>query len=103
LTALQKELLFAAQRPAEELYDIVNDPYETVNLVYDSDYREILDELRGQQEKWSRETNDPAPESFEVYSLEMENQWERTVGEKARDQVARNIGIYKKWMVERKI
>ena len=104
LTALQKELLFAAQRPAEELYDIVNDPYETVNLVYDSDYREILDELRGQQEKWSRETNDPAPESFEVYSLEMENQWERTVGEKARGQViARNIGIYKKWMVERKI
>ncbi len=100
LTSVQEALLFAAERPEEELYDIVNDPYEMVNLAYNNDYREILNEFRNQQEKWSRETNDPAPESFEVYSLEMENQWERTNGKRAKEQVAKNIEAYKKWMRE---
>lgn len=98
LAAIQNALLFAEERPAEELYNIINDPYEMVNLAYDNGCREILNEFRSQLEKWSTETNDPAPESFEVYSLEMENQWERTSGEKAREQVAKNIEIYKKWM-----
>ncbi len=101
LSSLQETLLFAGQRPEEELYDIVNDPYELVNLAYDSKYQKILEELRNEQKKWSVRTHDPEAESFAIYSLEMENQWERTPGEKARERVASNIEEYKKWMKER--
>ncbi|MGB0416569.1 MAG: sulfatase, partial [Coraliomargarita sp.] len=45
LTALQER--FFVTRPVEELYDVVQDPYETVNLATDPAYADALVELRG--------------------------------------------------------
>ena len=45
LTPLQER--FFVTRPVEELYDVVQDPYETVNLATDPAYADALVELRG--------------------------------------------------------
>ena len=45
LTPLQGR--FFVTRPVEELYDVVKDPYETVNLATDPAYADALVELRG--------------------------------------------------------
>lgn len=103
LAAIHDALLFADQRPAEELYDIVNDPFELVNLAFDNTYKPTLQLFRTQLANWSSATNDPKPESFEVYSLEMQNQWERTPGKVAKEHVANNIEEYKKWLKGRKV
>lgn len=102
LAPLQEALLFANERPEEELYDIINDPYELVNLASDNYYKTILEHFRMQQKKWSESTNDPESESFEIYTLEMKNQWERTPGKQAKDRVANNILEYKDWLKKRK-
>jgi N-sulfoglucosamine sulfohydrolase len=47
------------QRPAEELYDIVNDPSETANLALDPAHRDILESLRVEVEGWQKMTKDP--------------------------------------------
>ncbi|KAK1654958.1 alkaline-phosphatase-like protein [Colletotrichum phormii] len=46
-------------RPAEELYDLVNDPNEVRNLAKDPDYQDVLEELQTRLEDWQRRTNDP--------------------------------------------
>ena len=43
----------------EGLYDLVFDPHETHNLVTDSNYREILENLRRRLDQWMRNTGDP--------------------------------------------
>lgn len=40
------------KRPAEELYDCVNDPYEMHNLACDPDFRPVLFRLRAQLDQW---------------------------------------------------
>lgn len=47
------------KRPAEELYDIVNDPAESVNLANDPAYAEVLQEMRDQLHKRQTDTKDP--------------------------------------------
>ncbi|KAL2835597.1 alkaline-phosphatase-like protein [Aspergillus pseudoustus] len=47
------------QRPAEELYDLLNDLSETTNLALDPSYQDLLVRLRGELEAWQRETKDP--------------------------------------------
>lgn len=42
----------AATRPAEELYDLKNDPFEMHNLANDKAYQSKLKELRGQMDTW---------------------------------------------------
>jgi arylsulfatase A-like enzyme len=59
LTPAQK-FLTAPHMPAEELYDLGNDPHEIHNLV-DSpkpEHQEALKRLRGALEKWIEESND---------------------------------------------
>ncbi len=43
----------------EQLYDLVFDPNESNNLAVDSDYAEVLADLRARLEAWMRETDDP--------------------------------------------
>ena len=57
LTPLQK-LLTAPTMPAEELYDVIADPYETRNLVASAEHAAALKELRGALERWIEESND---------------------------------------------
>jgi N-sulfoglucosamine sulfohydrolase len=51
LTPLQRSLI-AVPRPAEELYDLQQDPYETTNLAGDSAHREALERLRAALDEW---------------------------------------------------
>ncbi|NOR73545.1 MAG: sulfatase-like hydrolase/transferase [Draconibacterium sp.] len=46
-------------RPVEELYDIVNDPFQINNLAKDVNYKSELTNLRKQLYNWMTETNDP--------------------------------------------
>lgn len=47
------------RRPAEELYDLRNDPDEVVNLVDAPGARDMLERLRRQLTEWRRATHDP--------------------------------------------
>ena len=45
-------------RPAEELYDLEEDPHETVNLVHDPRRSQVLGEMRSHLHRWIIETDD---------------------------------------------
>ncbi|CZR58869.1 related to N-sulphoglucosamine sulphohydrolase precursor [Phialocephala subalpina] len=45
-------------RPAEELYDLENDPQEVKNLAGEKEYEELMKELRAKLENWQLETKD---------------------------------------------
>ena len=46
-------------RPEFELYDITNDPFETLNLASDPSYGETLDGLKRKLKEFQKVTNDP--------------------------------------------
>jgi N-sulfoglucosamine sulfohydrolase len=58
---------FSNYRPAEELYNLKDDPYEINNLAYNPDFEAKLLELRGKLANWVKETDDKGqyPESQE--------------------------------------
>lgn len=43
---------FREEKPAEELFDCINDPHELVNLADNPDYEEKLGELRLEMDRW---------------------------------------------------
>ena len=51
--------IYQPTRPAEELYDIVNDPYEINNLASDPDYDGTRNDMRSHLYEWMTESNDP--------------------------------------------
>ncbi|MCU0510118.1 MAG: sulfatase [Anaerolineae bacterium] len=50
---------FATPRPAEELYDLVNDPGETRNLIEDPGHEVVKDELADRLGDWMATLSDP--------------------------------------------
>jgi arylsulfatase A-like enzyme len=50
--------IFAAPRPAEELYDLCEDPFETKNLATQLEHAERLSEMREMLHAWMIETGD---------------------------------------------
>jgi hypothetical protein len=52
---------FEKPRPAEELYDLNNDPDELNNLASDSTHSATLAKFRAQLESWEKETGDRTP------------------------------------------
>ncbi|MBT3275095.1 MAG: hypothetical protein HN368_18215 [Spirochaetales bacterium] len=54
----KKYLFWQDHKPAEELYDIENDPEEIRNLADDPAFGEVRDELRGKLFGWMIETRD---------------------------------------------
>jgi len=52
---------FRATRPDEELYDVVNDPYEIKNLANDSDHLSTLENFRTALKSIRQKTNDSLP------------------------------------------
>ncbi len=69
------------ERPAEELYDIVNDPDEVNNLALDPAYNEVLETMRARLEGWIKETDDKGqyPESREQLEVIKERWGDRAV------------------------
>ena len=68
---------FAPKKPKEELYDRVNDPYETVNLIDDPKFASVAKNMRAYYDQWNAENHDygfeeiiwencPPPSSVEV-------------------------------------
>jgi arylsulfatase A-like enzyme len=55
--------IFQVPRPKEELYDLNKDPNELNNLVNDTDYQDILLNLREELDRWKQDTNDFGPEA----------------------------------------
>ncbi len=57
-------------KPAEELYDLLSDPWETVNLAKNPEYVQDLKRLRAELERWEVETGDQGrnPEPKEAVS-----------------------------------
>ena len=51
----------AAKKPVEELYDLVNDPYETKNLATDPAHAATKKTLRTELDKWRKSINDDGP------------------------------------------
>lgn len=45
-------------RPAEEFYDLQNDPLEQNNLAADAAHRERVEELKGKLERWMKAQGD---------------------------------------------
>jgi len=63
-----------AKRPAEELYDVVNDPYQLKNIAADPAYQSVRERLREKLKEELRRTGDPRSqgkgEVFEKYARE---------------------------------
>jgi hypothetical protein len=51
-------LFFSPEKPAEELYDVVQDPYEVRNLAGSATHQAVLARMREALNDWQRETAD---------------------------------------------
>jgi arylsulfatase A-like enzyme len=71
LSPLQESLLFAPERPAEELYDWINDPWQVNNLADQPEYSEHLSAHRDTLQQWIRDSHDKGPESDAMYDSDM--------------------------------
>lgn len=101
LNALQEALLFAPTRPAEELYDVQKDPFETHNLATDPKYLTTLETLRTRLDRWMVETRDLGPESEKDYDASLA--FELKTGSKTRKQaMLKNSALMNRWAEEGK-
>jgi N-sulfoglucosamine sulfohydrolase len=55
----QRSLEAWLRRPAEELYDVVADPGQLVNVAQQADYHDILQGMRASVRQWRADTKDP--------------------------------------------
>lgn len=58
----EQKLFMAAKKPAEELYDLKEDPHELHNLVDSDKHKAVLKELRDALSTWMKETKDQGAE-----------------------------------------
>ena len=58
-TSLDYFTLSFGKRPAEELYDLAIDPFNLNNMINDPDYKDVLESLRSDLEKWMEQSDDP--------------------------------------------
>ena len=61
------------KRPAEELYDSQQDPYELTNLVDSEQYSGIKKRLSEELDRWMKEQNDPGAALDTQKSLNQSN------------------------------
>lgn len=75
--------LMKPSRPAEELYDIQNDPFEVKNLAANPEYTDILHTFRNELDRWTCATNDQGriPEDPDDTALIDRLEWEEFQGE----------------------
>ncbi len=95
LPAFSESLLFAADRPAEELYETGADPWQTHNLAGDAAHSATLADLRARLDRKLEATRDPAPETEANYDSDMAEY----LG-KGNPEVAENIALMKRWAAE---
>lgn len=98
---LAEKLLFAPNRPAEELYVYKEDRWQVKNLAEDPERADALIRHRNMLDGWIEKTGDLGPETPEVYQLEVNDQM-RTIRGQALENYRRNSEIYKGWALEGK-
>ena len=79
-----QEKFMAATRPAEELYDLENDPFELTNLAESAEQAAIRDDLRARLDAWIAKTGDKgaqpeAPEEIAKWQKEAKQRFEKTM------------------------
>ena len=52
-------VLIFGKRPAEELYDLRNDPHQLTNVAEKPEYADALKRLRARVDEWMKQTHDP--------------------------------------------
>ncbi len=57
--------LACGKRPAEELFDVVKDPYQLTNLADVADYAETKKKLGDELDRWMRDTQDPRAKGYD--------------------------------------
>ncbi|MBL9151670.1 MAG: sulfatase [Verrucomicrobiales bacterium] len=95
LDPLSESLLFAPERPAEELYEWQRDRWQVRNLAGDPAHRETLETLRGRLDQWIAETKDRGPETDAMYDSDM-----KVYVGKGNPEVEKNIALMKQWAAE---
>lgn len=101
LASLTNKLLFAPNRPAEELYRYQDDSWQISNLAEQPEYSTELARHRQLLNDWIDNTGDMGPETPEVYQQEIDDQLKTTRGE-AAEIYRRNSELYKRWAAEGK-
>ena len=97
-----QSLIMAEARPAEELYDVSEDPHELHNLASDPAHQTALAEMRLALDEWTRRTDDQGrhPEPEAAYDSDMAA-YLREVGGgpggAAGEGIRRNIELMKRW------
>ena len=102
LSKLAQEILFAPERPSEELYLYGEDPWQTRNLADDPAHACALEEHRKRLDTWIETTGDPGPETLDVYQMEIDDQLKSTRNPKSHATYRNNSELYKKWFKEGK-
>ena len=103
LNDLSRRLLFAPDRPSEELYDYHADPWQTQNLADNSKHQATLQSLRSELDRWIKETGDLGSESPEVYDLEVQFELDSAKPNSDRYKIfGQNAEVYKRWAAEGK-
>ncbi|KAH8170988.1 sulfatase domain-containing protein [Sarocladium implicatum] len=95
----QRTLKNYIKRPAEELFDLDNDPDELVNLAGVKEHEKRLIAMRQEMERWQRETADPwlfrdgqsvmALQRYKDDGLEMPQTWDFVTNALDMDKVAK--------------
>ena len=96
LDPLAERLLFAPERPMEELYAWTTDPHQLENLAADPAHAGVLADLRGRLADWQARTADPGPEPEAMYDSDMAVYLEEAKGDR-RPEIERNIALMKEW------
>jgi arylsulfatase A-like enzyme len=103
LDDLWKKLLFAAERPVEELYAYQDDPWQIHNLAELPEHADTLRQLRPRLERWIEETGDLGPESPEIYAREIADELKLIDPASPRHETFRkNAELNKQWAAEGK-
>ncbi len=101
LDELSQRLLFAPQRPPEELYDYTTDRWQVNNLLLDPKHDVTLKNLRAKLDDWIRSTGDLGTESPEVYALEVADELNTMKTTSARYKTFReNAKLMKQWAAD---
>lgn len=97
LPSVSEELLFSPKRPAEELYEYVNDRWQVTNLAANPDFKTQLESHRLRLDQWITRTQDKGYESEAMYDSDMAEYLK-----KPNPEIQRNIDLMKQWAKEGK-
>jgi len=85
LTPVQAKLLMPLE--SEELYDIENDPYETVNLIGKTSFEKVHHQLKMKLENWLANSHDKGLQSDSDAIIEHFKQYGIETFEKRRESI----------------